>query len=260
MRKVLWLSEQVQAVCGDREAFSWVSTLDGEIYRSLEHRRTVRKTLGSLDAFIKTHRGSTWREILKNLVSLKLPVVSARNEWRALTRLHELGIGAPVVEGYGARGFLPHALESFIITRNIGEASSLEDICGSWPQTPPDYAFRYWLLKQVAHITRTLHDNGICHRDLYICHFMLVRDSGRLVLIDLHRALMKSGLSRRWKIKDVAALADSSRHIGLSQRDRMRFMKWYSGRPLRETLQQQASFWRAVNSRAERMYRRGQRR
>jgi hypothetical protein len=33
-----------------------------------------------------------WAEILKNLLSLRLPVLGAANEWRAIRRLAELGV------------------------------------------------------------------------------------------------------------------------------------------------------------------------
>ena len=51
----------------------------------------------------------------------------------------------------------------------------------------------------------------------------------KLYLIDLHRVQMRARTPRRWIEKDVAALHFSSMNIGLTRRDRLRFMKSYRG-------------------------------
>jgi hypothetical protein len=60
---------------------------------------------------------------------------------------------------------------------------------------------------------------------------------------------------KRWKIKDVAGLHYSSMDLGLTQRDRLRFMKIYTQSDLRHTLAQDGQFWRRVDRRAQRLYR-----
>lgn len=53
-----------------------------------EARRTLRiEVAGQGYLFVKIHRGVGWKEILKNLLSLRLPVLGAGNEWRAIARL-----------------------------------------------------------------------------------------------------------------------------------------------------------------------------
>src|SRR5690606_7624473 len=120
--------------------------------------------------------------------------------------------------------------------------------------------FKRLLIKRVARIARTLHEHGMCHRDLYICHFLFAPVTGKLFLIDLHRALISNSLAARWTIKDVGGLYFSARDIGLTQRDILRFIREYSGKSLRLALREEASFWRRVEKRAQKIFERGKHR
>src|SRR5690606_24207588 len=99
--------------------------------------------------FLKRHGGTGWGEVFKNLLAGRLPVVSARNEWRALQRLRELGVETLEPVAYARRGWLPSRLESFLVTRDLGEVESLEDVCAGWPQSPPPVAERLFLLERM---------------------------------------------------------------------------------------------------------------
>ena len=63
-------------------------------------------------------------------------------------------------------------------------------------------------------------------------------------------ALIDAALPRRWIVKDVAGLYFSALHIGLNRQDFLRFVRVYSGRPVREALREQASFWNEVQRKA----------
>ena len=78
------------------------------------------------------------------------------------------------------------------------------------------------------------------------------------MVIYLHRALVKQRLAVRWVIKDLAGLWFSAMDAGLTQRDLLRFMRAYRGEKLRTILAGELSFWRAVQQRALRLYRRHQ--
>jgi len=73
-------------------------------------------------------------------------------------------------------------------------------------------------------------------------------------LIDLHRALVKEKLAKRWIIKDIAGLYYSAMNIGLTRRDFLRFIKYYSKGSLRMSLTRDKNFWRRIEQRAQRMY------
>lgn len=249
----------------DSAAFDRVMALEGEVFRDLAGRRTLRFTVDGRGFFAKLHFGVGWREIVKNLCTLRKPVLGAREEWRAIQRLAELGVATMTVAGFGERGLNPARRQSFLITDELINTVSLEDFCRSWPQQPPPVALKRALIDKVATIARCLHNNGVNHRDCYICHFLLDTAGLRepyaaerldLHLIDLHRVQIRSRTPRRWIGKDVAALYFSSMDIGLTRRDLCRFMRVYrGGLPLRQILAEERHFWAMVERKALRLYR-----
>ena len=110
-----------------------------------------------------------------------------------------------------------------------------------------------------------MHRAGVNHRDFYICHFLLHTDKAvtaddfRLSLIDLHRAQVRATTPHRWRNKDLAGLYFSALDIGLTRRDRLRFLRDYFNKPLREILRDEAALLSWLEGKAERLYRRKQR-
>jgi len=253
---VFYLAPDFRARLGGRDGFDDVLNLQGEVIRQVATRRTSRIECGGRRYFIKAHFGVGWTEILKNLVTLKLPVLSALNEVRAIERAGELSIAVPRVVGYGARGGNPARIESFVVTEDLGDTLTLEQLTENWKHAPPAPRFKWQLIAQVAEIARRLHQGGVNHRDFYICHFRRYRDGreDRLYLMDLHRAQLRKTVPRRWLIKDLGGLYFSSLDIGLTHRDRLRFLKAYRQRPLRAVLAEESSFWTRVVRRGERLY------
>lgn len=253
----LYLREDFARAWQGQDPFLAVQALQGELYRNVKGRRTLRFELGGRAFFAKIHLGVGWGEILKNLLSLRLPILGARNEWQALALLRELGVASMTAVAYGERGWNPARRLSFIVTEALEDTISLEDYCARWPQQRPPLQRKWQLIDALARISRQLHGHGICHRDYYICHFLL-HEAARfeagaaptLSLIDLHRALIDTALPRRWIIKDVAGLYFSALHIGLNRQDFLRFVRGYSGKPLREALREDTSFWNEVQRKA----------
>lgn len=250
----LWLSDRFARHWQGADAFAEVAALQGEVFRSLEQRNTIAFELEGQRYFVKRHGGTTWREILKNLLTGRLPVVSARNEFVALNALAGISVAVPVPAAYGRRGRLPGTLESFIVTEDVGPHQSLEDYCQPWARQAPGYRAKLQLLHKVARIARLMHAAGICHRDFYLCHFLRRECDGELVLIDLHRALHKRRLALRWVVKDLAGLYFSAMDIGLTSRDLLRFLCAYRQGGLRDILQREGRFWVRVSARAQALY------
>jgi heptose I phosphotransferase len=234
--------------------------LRGAGYRDQKGRLTQRIVIGGNAYFIKQHHGVGWKEILKNIVQLRWPVISAKNEWRAIAALKASGVSVPEVVGYGERGWNPARRESFIIMEELAPTVSLETLCETWQQHPPAFAVKCKLIETVAKIARIMHEQGMNHRDFYLCHFLLDTSGGaaaiqpaqiKLSLIDLHRAQIRRATPERWLIKDLAGLYFSSQHIGLTQRDLYRFMKHYRGKSLREIMafETETVFWQKVKIR-----------
>ena len=272
-----------------------------------EGRRTVSFSHQGRRYYLKIHDGVGWKEIGKNLTSLRLPVLGAENEWKGVhhlrrqTLLQNLGLDTLEIAGYGTRKRHlakvlndPARRQSLIVTDEIPEAKSLEDLCREWgwdrspPKTALEIRFKRWLIEQLAQTARILHSSGANHRDFYLSHFLLHRtekkgeaspENCRISLIDLHRmqihkpqlrawigALVHGLLKRqrprtprsetpsRWKMRDVSGLHYSSMGLGLTQRDRLRFIRLYSQTSLRETLGCDRQFWKRVERRAKRLY------
>ena len=242
----LFLEEPFRSLWSGKDPFAAVETLEGQVFRELEARRTLRTEVAGRGYFVKIHRGVGWGEIIKNIVSLRLPVLGAQNEWRAIQRLNKLGVETMHPVAFGVRGGNPATQHSFIVTEELAPTISLEDYCRVWPTQPPAPRFKRALIERVAAMARHMHLGGVNHRDFYICHFLLHLDPVptneifRLSLIDLHRAQLRAQTPRRWRDKDLAGLYFSALDIGLTRRDFLRFLRGYFACPLRVVLREEA--------------------
>ncbi len=247
--------------------FASVMALAGTVYRDQENRRTQRIVHGENRWFLKTHRGVGWKEILINLMQLRLPVLGARHEWRAIQRLNDLAIPTLTVLAYGERGWHPAYRQSFLLTRELPPSISLEELVQQMPMRPISFRLKKQLILQVAQIAQTLHRHGVNHRDFYLCHFLLdlaslnlfetsQATSAKLVLyvIDLHRAGVRKKTALRWIIKDLAGLYFSGHDAGLTQRDYLRFMRAYQGSETIHFSQKERIFWQKVKKRGDKLY------
>jgi len=265
MTASIYLEEPLRSLWVGQDAFAAAEALDGQVLRALEGRRTLRTEIAGHGYYAKIHRGVGWGEIFKNLFSGRLPVLGAGNEWQALRRLMALGVDTMRPVAFGERGANPAARHSFILTEELAPTISLEDFCRDWRTIPPAPTLKRALIRRVAEMARRMHRGGVNHRDFYLCHFLLhlpvdVR-TPKLSLIDLHRAQVRQTVPLRWRNKDLAALYFSALDIGLTQRDFLRFLRRYFGRPLRETLREEAALldWmreegKRLNTRFHRKY------
>lgn len=246
-----------------KDPFREVESIQGRIYRQVKSRRTLRFEINGNGFFAKIQGGAGWAEILKNLMMLKTPVLGARNEYESIRRLEELGIATMKIAAFGQRGKNPARQQSFIVTEELANTISLEDFCRNWPANPPSFALKKALIEKIAHISRHMHSHGVNHRDFYICHFLLDIANGcnavnpnhlNLFLIDLHRTQLRRKTPLRWIVKDVSGLWFSAMDTDLTQTDRMRFIRGYSGKPLRKLSNSDFAFWRQVHQKACRLY------
>ena len=259
MKPLLFIDEPFRTLWAGRDPFVAVEALEGEVFRELEARRTLRTVVGGRAYFVKIHRGVGWAEIVKNLVSLRLPVLGASNEWRAIDRLTAAGVDTMRPVAYGQSGSNPAARHSFIVTEELAPTVSLEDFCRNWREVPPPAALKHALIARVAEMAGRMHRAGVNHRDFYICHFLLHLDPAptadvlKLSLIDLHRAQLREGTPRRWRDKDLASLYFSALEIGLTRRDRLRFLRIYFARDLRAILRDEAVLLESLTREADRL-------
>ena len=262
---VLELNDHLQQHLPKENTFDWVLECPGKVHRRIKHRRTLEAEIGGRRFFIKVHRASGWREVWKDWLQWRAPVVSARTEWEALERVQRLGISTTRVAGKGERGQAPAHLESFLITEALEDMIHLEDLTRDWGGLTGSRQrhLKRALLEQIAHIARTLHEAGMNHRDFYLGHFLVKNrrwtewkpeDPLELFLIDLHRAQIRSQLPLRWRVKDLGGLLFSALDCGLTRRDLLRFIRIYRARPWRESLEADAALWRRVWRYARQLY------
>jgi heptose I phosphotransferase len=255
----LFIDEPFRTLWSGSDPFVAVEALEGEVFRELEARRTLRTEVAGRGYFVKIHRGVGWIEILKNLLCLRLPVLGAANEWRAIQRLGELGVDTMHAVAFGERGSNPAALHSFIVTEDLAPTISLEDYCRDWPIKPPPVLLKRALIRRVADMAGRMHQGGVNHRDFYICHFLLhldplpIAENLKLSIIDLHRAQVRERTPRRWRDKDLASLYFSALNIGLTRRDSLRFLRGYFGKALRDILREEGPSLAKLAGEADRL-------
>ena len=239
---MLILRKPFDTLWKNKNAFEEVEKLTGEVYRSVATRKTIRFEVDGKGFYLKLHHGITYGEFFKNILSFKIPVFGARNEWLAIEKLNNAGIDTMVGVAYGECGLNPVRQTSFIITEDLSPTISLEDFCANWKNSPPPYSVKKALISRVAYMVREMHRLGINHRDCYICHFLLQLpfenlDQFKLSIIDLHRAQIRDEVPLRWRNKDLVALYYSCMEIGLNTRDFLRFLRiYFKGQKLREII------------------------
>lgn len=242
-----------------KDPFVEVTKLDGEVFRALETRRTLRFEMMGKGYFLKYHHGTTLKEVVKNLISLRMPVLGADREWLAIHRLKALNVDTMTGVAFGQKGFNPLERTSFIITEDLSPAISLEDFCARWGIERPDFVLKRTIITRVAEMVGKMHRGGVNHRDCYICHFLLQQPMPadiadiKLSVIDLHRAQIRQRVPRRWRDKDLIGLYFSSLDIGLTSRDIYRFLRVYFAMPLREILRQEAKLFEQAAIKAQKI-------
>ncbi|UNH38878.1 lipopolysaccharide core heptose(I) kinase RfaP [Moellerella wisconsensis] len=241
----------------NKDPFIETEKLTGEVFRQLETRKTLQFELGNKSYFIKIHYGTTLKEVLKNLVSFRLPVLGADREWNAIHRLEKIGVDTMNGRAYGQKGFNPLRRHSFIITEALVPTISLEDFCKSWCHQPPLFNTKILIIRRIAEMVKKMHAAGINHRDCYICHFLLhlpfdgIENNLKISVIDLHRAQIRKSVPRRWRNKDLVGLYFSSLTIGLTDRDRYRFMKIYFNSSLKDIFNKEEYLIKKVHKKAD---------
>jgi UDP-glucose:(heptosyl)LPS alpha-1,3-glucosyltransferase/heptose I phosphotransferase len=244
----------------DDALFDTFMQLQGKPFRDVPGRKTMQVSIDiakngvgetQKSYFLKLHFGVGWGEIFKNIFSLKMPILGAMTEVSAIQKCAEIGIPTTPLVAYGQKGCNPATQQSFLLTDDLGDIISLEDLCADWKNNPPDQKFKNLLIIALAKLAAALHGAGLCHRDFYLCHFVIQKQTfmaGKLelVLIDLHRMLQNQPSDGRAVMKDIAGLTFSAKDCGFSTQDWALFRQHY--------LPQSESFWQKVEVRTQKLY------
>ncbi len=228
--------------------FEQAMQLQGKIFRDVPGRKTMQIALGSKSYFIKQHFGVGWGEIFKNLLSFKTPIIGSMTEVEAIQKLVEIGVPTTPLVAYGQQGCSPASARSFVITEDLGDILSLEDLNDQLPTQTA--AFKEKMLIAMAQLASKLHAAGLCHRDFYLCHFALKKQDllnaqFNLYLVDLHRMLQRQTPNGSAVMKDIAGLYFSSQQCGLTLAELQIFKQYY--------IPQSADFWAQVEVRSQQL-------
>lgn len=245
------------------DLFDYLMQMPGKSYRKVAGRETLKVQLDARSVFIKKHFGVGWLEVLKNWSTFKQPVVSALNEVQAIALLQQLEIPTTPYIGHGVEGSLPASIRSFVMTEDLGNIVTLEDLALGWKTQPPRLRFKRALIRRVAEIAHLMHGHNLYHRDFYICHFCfkaaeLEEQPPRLHVLDLHRADIRPHPSTSMQKKDLAALYFSAMDIKLSRGDLLTFLKYYAGLDA-QALREPSAFYKSIRQRALKLYAKYQR-
>jgi heptose I phosphotransferase len=183
-------------------------------WRTLADREncTLDATLGD---------GRRVRLHVKRYTATKTAAGAMLNEVAGFRLLQAHGIPtAPLV----ASGMLTDG-RSFVITEDLAGYGDAEKLIAAG--TPFDR-----LLEPTARLTAKLHNAGLHHRDLYLCHFFArVPDSceADIKLIDVARVKSLPRLfARRWIVKDLAQFWYSTLSLPITDRQRDAWLSAYA--------------------------------
>ena len=230
----MFIDDELKDFFAESDVFEKAFAINGEVFRNVKNRKTMRFSHNGKNYFVKLHKGVGWKEIFKCLSMFKRPVLGAENEYMAIRLLEILEIPTMKCRAFAKRGTNPAKQESFIITDELQGKIPLEDFCRDWKTNPPPSSLKNRIIDTLAMTCAQMHFAGMNHRDCYICHFLLdekmLQEENKISLcvLDLHRAEIRARVPRRLQIKDVAGIFFSSMDAGLKKRDALRFIAVYS--------------------------------
>jgi serine/threonine protein kinase len=187
----------------------------------------LESSQGSL--YIKRYNYQNRLYALKNLFRPS----RAKRVWKVAQKLIACNIPTPLPISFLEKKKGRLLIKSFFIAQKIDGALDLNaafqqlQIQGS----PHDMMLKKSFIYQIAHLVRSLHDCGICHRDLKASNILVQRISqqaDKLYLVDLDSARIHKGIPIKGRIRDLTRLnASLFSTTGISTTDRLRFLHNY---------------------------------
>ena len=107
MANLVLIEESLRPLFSGENPFEIVQGLEGNIHRKYANRTTKEFIFNNESYFVKYHKGVGWKEIFKNIIQFKKPVLGAKQEWDALNKLKFCGINCPEPLAYYSKGINP---------------------------------------------------------------------------------------------------------------------------------------------------------
>jgi len=201
----------------------------------------------SLSVYLKRHYRLPRRHGLLAALFSRAAWSPGWQEARHLQWAKAQGIPVPEVVAAGEVVGPVGKLQSFLAIEELVGMLPLHEAVPLASRTLSPVAFTRWkagLVKEMARLTRLLHDRRHFHKDLYLCHFYVRRGDcarvpdwrSQVYMIDFHRLAHHPLAAPWWRIKDLGQLLYSSNVEGVTARDRLRFFRAYAGTKKRTLL------------------------
>jgi len=221
--------------------------------------RTIQKVeLSGRTFYLKRHRGGSPADAILALIGIRERTSPGLLEFKNNMLLEKKGLPVMKAVGCGQKRRRLSYGESFFMSEEIPSACPLDDYLKrefAPPLSKEKLKQKRKIIVTLGELLRKFHRLGFNHRDLYLCHlFIRPKDGGpALFIIDLQRVQQRKFLRQRWLVKDIAQLNYSSRFEGVTDRDRMRFLRSYFGEKILSTAEKK--FIRKVIAKTQRMER-----
>jgi serine/threonine protein kinase len=143
-------------------------------------------------------------------------------------------------------------IKSFFISKKIVGALPLNNAIHELKtgRSSLDTTQKKTLLHQVAQLVQSLHECGICHRDLKASNILVQKNPGqaqKLYLVDLDSARVQTRIRTKERIRDLARLNASLFYTtGISTADRLRFLCDYLRTPSARD-EKLHLYWKAIS-------------
>lgn len=258
-----YCAPELESVFGD-DPLQAAYGLQGDVHRALEMRKTLGFEHDGKLYFIKLHMGIDYREVFKNLSQLKLPVISAKNEWNCLNTMGAMGISVPEPLVYFDQGGLSPKRHSFIVMSAIENYIDMEQAIAEGSFQALSLEKRHAIIRKLAKNARIMHQAKFGHRDYYAPHMLIDRDwfddpsavdEPKISVLDWHRSIRRPW-HRSLKIKDLSGLLFSCADAELTRQDIDIFLEVYCDMDAEAARTQEAGIWKAVLKKAIRTYER----
>jgi len=212
---------------------------NGEIIKqAIKERSTVKLVLkdnhGEIGAYLKRYHPPDFKAWVRSLVRFPFPR-TAMDEWKNILAFHRRGIPTMVPFSVGLRKHFGFKKESFLLTKEIEGVERLEHYLPGHFSPPLDshrLKEKRTLIRELAVLIKRMHLLGLNHRDLYLCHILVKKDSHhhwKIYFADLHRVDQRKKVGLRWRVKDLSALNYSADKKLITLTDRLRFITHYQG-------------------------------
>lgn len=248
---ILHIPDSLKPHLQGANTFDTCMRLQGRAFRDVPGRKTMQITLNEKSYFIKQHTGVGWSEIFKNLFSFKLPILGAMTEVAAINKCRIIGLATTQLVAYGQQGCNPASLQSFVMTEDLGDITSIDTLLNEWQISPPSNEIKHHLIIAIANLAAKMHGAGMVHRDFYLCHLAiknsdLMQNNFYLMVLDLHRVAQNQAANGNMVMKDMAGLLFSGIQCGLTDADWAIFKAYY--------LPQNDAFWINAQKRANKLF------